>query len=314
MRLITNTDFDFKRSLIVYSNQFSNYLNTDIQGELILLEEDSIRMLVILKRKLFFKLGYCIHPPLKNGEKLTELEESNFYKSLQNFLSVNKMLDFIYPPIHLENFYHIPNNSKGNKIGIIRLILKNKTSEEIFNSFKPIYRNLIKKAQKEGVVVKFGMECFDDFYKLYKDKLVLEKAPFDSYTQIYKLAMSLSDSGRSICAVAYLNNIPDAAIVNINDDLNAYYLWAGTSNNSHAGSLRLLHWEIIQKYIELGIENYRMGAARDGDMLNEKHARLLKFKLGFGSQIDDGYNFTFISNKFKYSLFNLLLKIKSIIR
>ena len=296
---------------ISFSKEFFNYLNTDVQGDLVFFEENEIFMPIILKKKMIFKIGYCVHPPLKKGNKISELEEKDFFESLNKFLKQDKIIDFIYPPIHIENFQHIPKNGLGNKIGIIRLSLKNKSEEEVFNSFKPIYRNLIRKAQKENVEVRFGLDCFDDFYRLYKDKLELEKAPYDSYDQIKKLLFPLHDSDNSLCVVAYCNGVPDAGIVNMNDNVNAYYLWAGTSTNAHQGSLRLIHWEIIKKYLAKGIENYRMGAAREGDLLNEKHARLLAFKTGFGSQVDKGYHFIFIVNKFKYKLYIGLLKLKA---
>ena len=299
---------------ISFSKEFFNYLNTDVHGELVFFEENQIFMPVILKKKMIFKIGYCVHPPLKKGNKISEVEEKDFFSSFNSFLKKGHLIDFMYPPIHIENFQHIPQNGFGNNIGIIRLFLKNKTEEEVFSSFKPIYRNLIRKADKENVEVRFGLDCFDDFYNLYKEKLVLENAPYDSYDQIKKLIFSLHESDRSLCAVAYCNGVPDAAIANMNDNVNAYYLWAGTSTKSHQGSLRLLHWEIIKKYLEKGIENYRMGAAREGDLLNEKHARLLAFKTGFGSQIDKGFHFTLIVNKYKYKLYNFMLKLKSMMK
>ena len=314
MRIVSNFEYKQNQSPIVFSSEFYTYLNTDVQGNLFFLEEEGIYMPLIIKNKRFFKIGYCVHPPLKEGVTLTENEEIDFFNKLYSFLKSNKSVDFINPPIHIENFKHIPRSAIGHSIGIIRLSLKDKTEEEIFSQFKPIYRNLIRKAQKENVEVKFGIECFDDFYKLYRDKLVLENAPYDSYEQIKKMVFSLDISDRSLCGVAYCNGIPDSGIVNINDGINAYYFWAGTSLKPHQGSLRLLHWEIIKKYIALGIENYRMGAAREGDLLNEKHARLLAFKSGFGSQIDKGYHFTFIINKFKYNLYKSLIELKRRIR
>lgn len=311
MRIISDFDFQKDQSPIVFSSEFYTYLNTDVQGNLFFIEENGVHMPLIIKNISFFKIGYCVHPPLKQGITLTEKEERDFFKNLYSFLKINKTVDFINPPIHIENFKHLPISSIGHSIGIIKLLLKDKTEEEVFSSFKPIYRNLIRKAEKENVEIRFGLDCFDDFYNLYKEKLVLENAPYDSYDQIKKLLFPMHDSDNSLCVVAYCNGVPDAGIVNMNDNVNAYYLWAGTSTNAHQGSLRLLHWEIIKKYLAKGIENYRMGAAREGDLLNEKHARLLAFKTGFGSQVDKGYHFIFIVNKFKYKLYIGLLKLKA---
>ncbi len=88
-------------------------------------------------------------------------------------------------------------------------------------------------------------------------------------------------------------------------------MWTGTSLTAHPGALRLIHWEILKKYLIIGIENYRMGGARQGESLNEKHARLLDFKTGFGCGIDQGFHFTFVIKSIKYRLYLFLLKLKS---
>ena len=299
---------------VPFSDDFFRYVNTAIQGEQIFFEYENCFIPLILKKKYIFKIGYFIHPPMKNGQKLSLQEEKVFFEKLIAFLKDKKTLDFIMPPIHIEVFQQIPMKSLEYKLGIIRLSLKNKTEEEVFFSFKPIYRNLIRKALKEEVIMKFGMEYFDDFYQLYQEKLKQENSPFDSYDQIKKIATSLEKTNSMTCGVAYVNGKPDAGIVNIHDAKNAYYLWAGTATDAHPGSLRLLHWEIIQNYVKLGIENYRMGAARQGDHLNEKHARLRAFKLGFGSVIDEGYHFILVINSLKYKLYNLLINLKTKIK
>lgn len=299
---------------ITFSNNFFHFLNKSIGGNQIFIEHQGMVLPIIVRKKHFFKVGYCIHPPLKNGEKLTKKEEQYFFDALSVFLKENKVVDFLQAPLHIENFHQIPDNAIGHKIGIIRLDLKDKTEEEVFSTFKPIYRNLIRKALKEEVVIKFGMDCFDDFYDLYKTKLIDEKAPYDSYQQIHSFVSELVKTDQMMCAVAYVNGKKDAGIVNIHDQKNACYMWSGTAANAHSGSLRLLQWEIIKKYLVKGIENYRMGGAREGEYLNEKHKRLLAFKTGFGCRIEEGYHFTYIANPIKYKLYNGLLKLKSRLR
>jgi lipid II:glycine glycyltransferase (peptidoglycan interpeptide bridge formation enzyme) len=305
-------DFEYTNEWpITFSNEFFNFLNTSINGKRIFFKHENCILPVILKKKHTFKIGYFIHPPLKNGKKLTQIEEVIFFNSLLIYLKSKKIVDFIIPPIHTENFQHIPKNSIGYELGIIKLTIKNLTEETVFTSFKSIYRNLIRKAIKDNVSVKFGMEYFDDFYALYQQKLILENAPYDSYELIKEIALNLNNSRNVICGVAYVGNKPDSAVLNFNDNKNAYYMWAGTSNNSHPGSLRLLHWEIIQIYLKKGIEYYRMGGARKGDFSNEKHTRLLNFKRGFGSDVETGFHFTFIINLLKYRMYKMLVFLKT---
>lgn len=294
-----------------FTNEFFNYLNFAVGGEQLFFEHKKAIMPIIFKKKYFFKIGYCIHPPVNEGKKISLIEEKHFFEELTLYLKNNNLVDFILPPNHIENFHHIPSSAIGCKLGIIRLQLKNQTEESVFSSFKPIYRNLIRKAIKEGVEIKFGLEYFDDFYKIYHNKLLLEGAPIDTYEQIKMIASSFNKTGRAICGVAYFNNKAEAAIFNINDNTNASYMWSGTTKNCHAGALRLLQWKFIQYYLNAGIENYNMGGARNAEQLTDKHKRLLTLKKGFGATIIEGYHFTLIIHNFKYQLYKKLLSLKN---
>ena len=61
-------------------------------------------------------------------------------------------------------------------------------------------------------------------------------------------------------------------------------------------------------------DNINMIEEIEGDLLNEKHARLLAFKTGFGCEVDEGFHFTFISNKWKFKLYTILLNLKSFLK
>lgn len=295
-----------------FSDPFINYLNYDIDGEKKFIEYNNIILPLLVRRKFIFKIGYFIYPPTKSGIKLSENDEKDFFQALTKFLKAKHIIDFIQAPLHFENFSHLPENSTGYELGIIKLPLKHKTEEDIFASFDSPHRRDIRKAIRENVEVKFGMEYFNDFYKIYQEKLTKEKSYTDPAKKILLLCNDSESPTNVSCGVAYHKGKPDAAIFNVNDRYNAYYLFAGTSKSSHAGSLRLLHWEVIKQYMKSGIENYHLGGARTGKMLNEKHTRLIAFKTGFGASISKGYHFVLVLNRFKYNLYKLLLKLKKL--
>ena len=110
--------------------------------------------------------------------------------------------------------------------------------------------------------------------------------------------------------IAYKNGEKQAAILNINDKKVGYYMYGGITSNSHNGSLRLLHWKIIQKYSKKGIEIYQLGGKRIGKSINKKHENLSKFKMEFGCEVGLGFHFVFVINKLKFLLYNLLVKLR----
>lgn len=294
-----------------FTKAYIDYVNANVDGNLLFIQENEIVLPLLVRNKMKFKIGYFVYPPQKIGQRLTKTEEADFFKTLTQFLKKNKIADFILPPLHLENFQHLPLNSIGNELGIIVLELENRTEDQIFQSFKPVYRRHIRNAEKSGVEVKFGLEYFDDFYTIYSEKLKQENAVYDSYETIKKLAFNSENELSVQCGVVYLNGKIEAGIVNISDHSTAYYFWGGSSKNAHNGSFRLLHWELIKYYKSIGLKKYKLGAFRKGDMLTEKHERLASFKLGFGSEVQEGFHFTLIVNSLKYRIFKGLMNAKN---
>jgi lipid II:glycine glycyltransferase (peptidoglycan interpeptide bridge formation enzyme) len=304
--------YEFTSNLpATFSKAFIDYLNTDVKGTIQIVSKGDIQLPLLIRKKMKFNIGYFIHVPLKKGMKLSYNEEVTFFNELSDFFKKNKQIDFIFPPLHIENFQHIPKNAKGYKLGIIAIPIGNRTKDEIFESFKPVYRRHIRNAEKSNVEIKFGLEYFDDFYTIYSEKLRQERAVHDSYETIKKIAFN-SDSEIDVqCGVAYLEGKIEAGILNISDESNAYYIFGGSSKDANNGSFRYLHWELLKKYQEKGLKSYQLGAAREGEMLTDKHERLSSFKMGFGSKIQDGFHFVFIVNPIKYWFYNKLIQIKS---
>tara|TARA_B110000977_G_scaffold109003_1_gene141808 strand:- start:2758 stop:3699 length:942 start_codon:yes stop_codon:yes gene_type:complete len=293
------------------SKTLIGYINKDVSGSLLVVKDQEVFLFLLVRNKMKFKIGYFLHPPVSDGKKISRANEIKFFKKLTPFFKKEKLVDFVMPPLHLENFSHIPEKSFGHKLGIISLPLMARTEEEIFAAFKPVYRRHIRKASKVNVKIKFGLEYFDDFYSIYSEKLQQENAVYDSYESIKDIAFNSDNEIEVQCGVAYLDGEIEAGILNISDLSKAYYFYGGVSKNAHNGSFRLLHWELIKQYIDKGIEAYQLGGKRDGEMLTLKHERLASFKLGFGAIVEDGYHFVYVVNKIKYKLYQNLMKLKS---
>ncbi len=296
------------------SKTFIDYLNKEVNGKLFIIQEGDVIIPLLIRKKSIFNIGYFVHIPLKNLSRLNVEEEKRFLIYFELFCKRNNLVDFILPPIHIENFQHVPTNAKGYKLGIISVKLREKSNDELFDSFKPIYRRHIRNAEKSNVEIKFGQEYFDDFYTIYSEKLKQENAVFDSYDTLKKMVFNDNNDLHVQCGIAYLEGRIEAGILNFSDSRNAYYMFGGSSRNAHNGSFRLLHWELIKKYKAMGIEKYQLGANREGEMLTDKHQRLASFKMGFGSEIQEGFHFIWVFNSLKFHLYQFLLKLKTKIK
>ena len=299
---------------LTFSKGFINYINSDMQGTVFTFIENDIKVNVIIKKNMGFKIGYFVNIPSLNSQKLNEQQEIRFINSLIYYCKKSKVVDFIFPPIHIGNFFSIPPKSIGYKLGIIKLELQNKSIESVFNAFKPVYRRHIRGAEKMGVQIKFGVEFLKEFYGVYSEKLKQENAIFDSFSKIEKLVNDAHPDFEVQCGIAVLDGKIEAGILNVSDKNSAYYLFGGSNKDSHNGSFRLLHWELIKLYHSKGLLTYQFGGFRYDNMLTLKHSNLAAFKMGFGAENNEGFHFTLIINVFKFKIYNILLKIKSKIK
>ena len=67
----------------------------------------------------------------------------------------------------MEYLAALPPNTQSCEFGTYIIDLANLSEDEIFHNFNPKYQKAIHHSQKNGAIVKFGWEVFDDFYDTY---------------------------------------------------------------------------------------------------------------------------------------------------
>ena len=123
MKISDKQTFDF--NLFIWSSGYFKYCNNGIFGEILFFEENNIVFSIIKKQKKGFKIGYILNVPiLKNGSKLPVDVEADFLNSFIDFVAKNKIFDFIFPPLHFDNFKIQPKKTISFELGIIKLSLK----------------------------------------------------------------------------------------------------------------------------------------------------------------------------------------------
>ena len=300
-----------KNQNVILSKSLISYVNGNKNYKIISISNKITHLNITVYKKFGFKIGKFIYPTVTHNKRSNSYEEFSFFNELYFFLRKSKIVDFIIPPLHFETFHNPPKYSSNiSKLGIIKLNISKLNLEDIFKNFKPICRRHIRKAERDGIKVIFGLNLFDDFYEIYSERLKNEGAIYDSYKTIYDMVFNKNNPINVEIGVAYKSGKKQAAILNINDKKVGYYMYGGVTSDAHNGSLRLLHWKIIQKYSKKEIEVYKLGGNREGKNLTMKHQNLSKFKMEFGCEIDAGFHFTFVVNKMKFLIYNCLINLK----
>ncbi|WP_290664997.1 GNAT family N-acetyltransferase [Ignavibacterium sp.] len=141
-------------------------------------------------------------------------------------------------------------------------------------------RRNIKSAGKDGLTIKElnSFEAVKIFYRLQcftRRKHGLPPQPESFFTNIYKYIIS---KGKGDILIAYLNNIPVAALMFFRIGTKVLYKFGASSDsNLPKGANHLLMWEAIKKYSSLGYKEFDFGRTETN------HEGLRRFKLGFGA-------------------------------
>lgn len=261
-----------------------------------------------VKKKYSFKIGRFLYKPVKASGELNQNEEKLFLEEMKILLAKKNLADALLAPLHICVFHGLPDAALASPLGIIRIDLKNRTEEEVFSKFQPRYRTVIRKSERDKVRIEFGMHVFDDFCRLYRETQSREGAIGDTREIIMKMERVLGNNHIQ-CGVAYVDNKPDAALFNIYNSLEAYYLYGGTASPTlHDGSFKLLQWEAMRQLLRKKVGRYCLGGARRGKVEGTKFQRIIEFKMRFGAEIEEGYHIIMPITA-KYGLYQKLMKV-----
>lgn len=263
-----------------------------------------------LKKIGFIKFGYI--PKTRLGRSFGVMRE--FFKKILKIDFIIFEFDFnkkseLNLPSYLVNY---GDHIQPEQTNIVKL---NKSEEEIFMSLKGNYRRNIKKAQREGLVVKIyneGKEPINMFYKVLCEVFSNTKFLPRSKNYFENVWRILSNSQKAIILTAELNDKIVGSYLVAFDNKNAYELYGGVTlegRNHEAGYL--LKWEAIKYFNSIGKNIYdHWGVSKrnlDGTYQKGELYNISSFKEGFGGEYIEFYPAqVMIINKAKYNLFKIL--------
>lgn len=279
------------------------YVNNDLGG---------IISFTTAKIKIITKGQYLFTPCDFEGKELAAEKEKYMVEDFHLFLIKRKMVDVILPPPHYVVFKCIPSKTSYYQIGSMFVDLM-PNEDEIFNKFHKDYRKQIRKAETLSSKATFSLDLINDFYNLYQ--LTHKKQNIGFLPLEYFLNLIENLNSKTVVAIAYCDNNIESSLFIIKDKSTAYSWHSGTSDNPvFKGSNKFLMWEVFKQLKKEGVERYNYGGYREFVDENSKIGKITDFKLRFGSEIEQGYHFIKVINPVKYSIFNLLLKLKSKIK
>jgi lipid II:glycine glycyltransferase (peptidoglycan interpeptide bridge formation enzyme) len=257
----------------------------------------------IVKKRLIFRYLIAVNETIIVKEGYSEKEFlNNLIDKLKN------EYDFIIQPTTNCVFNTFPDGAIKAPFGsyILNLELE---ENMLWKNIHSKHKNVIRRALKEGVEIKEGLEYFDDVYNLIYYTLEKNKIGIENKNSLKNKILNLKDNFLVIGSY-YKGDIQSAAIIPFNK-YKGYYVYGGSIDKPLLGSHNLLQWEVIKKLKSLGVKKYDFVGARI-EPKTEKLKGIQRFKSRFGCELKKGYLWKYIFNKPKYFLYIQILKLLSL--
>jgi len=314
MRIQHGTDFteDTNNHPFVYLQKYKNFVErTEKKSLVYFISENGITCVGSLWKAKIINLLQLLHPPLDaKANRLSQPDEEKFLNTLVRHIEASKLADRILQPENFAIFKATPKSSTIASFGTYYLDLTSATEDQLFKNLHGKHRNVVRSAEANGVLIKFGKDCILDFYSLF-EQTMKRSSLFCEPLSYFKDMFSYME-GNILCAVAYYDEIPQGALFMPFTHYGAYYLYGASAEKMEVnGAMNYLHWEAIKWLKKQQVRRYDFVGARLSDVTGTKLHGIQQFKERFGSSLEKGFLWKMDVNPNRCTAFDLLLKVKT---
>lgn len=161
------------------------------------------------------------------------------------------------------------------------------SEKDLWSKVHPKNRNKIRKAEREGVRIKEGLEYWEVAHALLRDTMARSRLPFMGRDQLKRLVYGL-DGNVKIFVVEHSGCIQGCLVAPFSE-FSAYQMYSGRALQLPQGAKNLLHWEAMRVFRCLGVRRFDFVGVRINPESGSKHEGLMRFKQRFGGELVQGY-------------------------
>lgn len=184
------------------------------------------------------------------------------------------------------------------------------SEEELFKNVTSKHRNMIRRGEKNDIVIKYGGK------ELLKDYMLLDKQTWERSGQttnnepVYREYIDFLPHNAFI-GIAYKDSIPQCGLLGLYSKASFYYEFGASAHRPAPGSTHYLQWKTILKMKAEGVLRYNFVGCRIDVDADTKLSNIQHFKAGFGGELVRSFLFKCELNKTMTHLFKLLLLARS---
>jgi len=258
-------------------------------------------------RKAIFRMVRFRVETIPLGHGLNIQEEKLFLRdAIEYFRSLGA--DMVIPGSNNAIFSAYPEGANAAPYGSYVIDL-GQPEDILWKNIDRITRQNINTAIKKGVSVRSGLGHLDRAYVLVKDTFKRSKLPFMSLASFKRFVQGLGEYGKIM--IADCQGTAQSYVVFAFSDYCAYAVYAGNIVGQIKGANKLLYWEAIRQFKELGIRLYDFMGARINPKPGSKQEALSLFKRRFGATLKQGFIWKYPIHPLKYRLYCLAARLRS---
>jgi hypothetical protein len=258
----------------------------------------------IIRKAIFRMVRFRVGTILLDQE-LDEINEKSFLNSaIGYFRSIGA--DLIIPGTNNAIFRTYPDGADAAPYGSYVIDLS-QSEDILWRNIERITRQNIKSAQKKGVTIRTGGERLDAVYERIRDTFKRSKVSFMSYGAFERYVDGLGANCKIM--VADYQGVPQSFVLFAYSEYCAYAVYAGNLANQFQGANKLIYWEAIRFFKELGVQRYDFVGARIAPEKGSKQDGINSLKRRFGAKLKQGYMWKYPLRPVSFMAYNLAVRL-----
>ena len=232
-------------------------------------------------------------------------EEKRFLMSATEYLR-STGVDMIMPGANSAVFRTYPEGADAAPYGTFIKDL-GQSEDALMKEIHSTFRYNIRRATREGIEIKEGLEYLDSAYDLVGDTLKRSGQPFRKYDDFRKAILSLGEQVKIL--VAEHEGIYQGCMVAPFSQHTAYTWYCGSRPEPVIGAMHLLHWEAMRRFRQLGVKRFDFQGVRIDPEKGTKQEGILNFKSRFGGSLVQGYVWKYSFRPLKSAAYDAAVRL-----
>jgi len=240
------------------------------------------------------------------GEDFDVREEKTFLNSVVHYCRAIGA-DMIIPATTNTVFRTYPDGAIAAPYGSY-IISLSQNEEELWSNISHKYRKEIRHAMNKGVTIKSGMEYLDIAHAIVRNTFKRSGHPFMGFDEFKRMIHGLGEHAR--VAIAFYQGEPQSGTVYHFSAYSAYAVHGGSIPKPVSGAMKLLQWESIRSFRDLGVKRFDLVGARVNPEKGSKQEGIMLFKQYLGGKPVQGYMWKYPLSSLKYAIYSQAVRLQ----